>query len=121
MSALAAAASSPSAITCKRSEAISARRRPRYMSITFRRATGSRAPRGPGERRIEVGHIDEIVAAELLFGLDIRAVEHLGFAVGDAHCGCSGYRLQAIGRFVDAGLFERFGVGPVSCHGFLYF
>ena len=49
---------------------------------------------GPGDRLVEVGHVDEEVAGELLLGVGIRAVEHFGLAVAwrtvvAAALGCS--------------------------------
>src|SRR6188472_1338115 len=52
--------------------------------------------RGPRERRVEVGHVDEVVAAELFLGVGVRTVEHLRFAIDGAHGGRRGDRLQAI-------------------------
>src|SRR5271155_4782211 len=47
----------------------------------------SGAARRPGQRGVEVGYVDQVVAAELFLGLGGRPVEHLGPAVGDPHSG----------------------------------
>ena len=41
----------------------------------------------PGERGVQIGHVDQVVAGKLLLGFGIRAVEHLGLAVNDADRG----------------------------------
>ena len=49
--------------------------------------TRGRAARGPGNRCVEIGNFDEVVAADLFLGVGIRTVEHLRLAVGDADGG----------------------------------
>src|SRR5579871_2218948 len=46
---------------------------------------GGRAARRPGERRVEIGHVDQEIAAELFLGLGIGAVERRGLAICDPH------------------------------------
>src|SRR5260370_14921170 len=46
-------------------------------------AGGGGAAGGPGDRLVEIRHVDQVVAAELLLGIGVGAVEHVGPAVAD--------------------------------------
>ena len=78
------------------------------------RRGGAGAARRPGEGGVEIGHVDDVVAAELLLGLGVGAVEHLGLAVGDAHRGRRRRRPQAVAAAHDPGLAHRLGIGAVG-------
>ena len=54
------------------------------------------APRSPGKGSVEVGGVDEEVAAELFFGIDVRSIEHLCLSIGGSHGSCGGNGLQAV-------------------------
>jgi len=49
--------------------------------------TRGRAARGPRERGVEIGHVDEVVTAQLLFGIREGTIQNLRFAIHDAHGG----------------------------------
>ena len=66
--------------------------------------TRARAARRPADRGVEIGHVDEVVAAELLLRVRIRAVQHLRLAVGEPHGGRRGARLQPVRADQRAGL-----------------
>src|SRR5258708_29703401 len=66
--------------------------------------TCARATRRPGNRRVQIGHVNKIVAADLLFRLHIWAIQHLWLAIGDANCRRSRTRLQAVAALSGAGL-----------------
>src|SRR6185436_3581808 len=44
--------------------------------------TGGGTARRPGDCGVKIGHIDDVVAAKLLLGLGVGAVEDLWFAIG---------------------------------------
>ena len=44
--------------------------------------TGGGTARRPGDCGVQIGHVDDVVAAKLLLGLGVGAVEHLGLAIG---------------------------------------
>src|SRR5262245_37271210 len=50
-----------------------------------RAAARARAAGRPRERGVEVGYVDHVKAAELLLGLGVGTVDHLGPAVDDSH------------------------------------
>jgi hypothetical protein len=56
----------------------------------------TRATRSPRKSSIEVGYIDQEVAAELFLAIGKGAVEHLCLAVYRAYGGCSRDRLESI-------------------------
>src|SRR5689334_7677776 len=53
-----------------------------------------RNPGGDGERFVEILHVDEHVAAELLARLRERPIGHQSLAIADPHAGCRGRRKQ---------------------------
>jgi hypothetical protein len=63
---------------------------------------------------VEVRDGDEEVARELLLGVGVGAVEHIGLAAPDANGGGGGARLQPLARgHADAGLSQGFVEGAV--------
>jgi hypothetical protein len=54
----------------------------------------------------EVRNAEAMVAAELLLGFDIRTIQNLGLAVGDAYGGCGRNGLQPVGALPDAGFAD---------------
>src|SRR5258706_3080558 len=69
--------------------------------------TGAGATRGPGKCGVEIGHVDQVVAAELLFGVDVRAVEDLRLAIGNTYGGCGGGFVQGTLTHPYSRLFLR--------------
>jgi hypothetical protein len=57
--------------------------------------------RRPREGRVEVGDVEQVEAAELLFGLRVGAVQDLGLAAVDPDGRRRGRRPQAIAREQD--------------------
>jgi len=66
--------------------------------------TCARATRCPGDRRIQIGHVDKIVATDLLFRLPHTGHPAPGLAIRDSHCRRSRTRLQAVRALQDARL-----------------
>src|SRR5262249_41667064 len=64
--------------------------------------------------RIEIGHVDQIISAELLLGLGVGPVEHLRLAVGDPHGARRASPLQPVAVDTDLRLVERFGIGAIG-------
>src|SRR5688572_19140415 len=81
--------------------------------------TRGRAARGPGDRGVEIGNVDQVVTADLFLGVGIRTVEHLRLAVGDANGGRVGRGLQSVRAEECAGLAQGFAVGHVRGHALL--
>src|SRR5579863_6830573 len=47
-----------------------------------------RAPSRPAQSSVEIGHVNQVVASQLLLRFRKGTVENLGFAVGGAQGGC---------------------------------
>ena len=75
--------------------------------------------RDAGEGRVEVRHVDHIIAAELFLGLREGPVQHLGLAVGDAHRGRRRGRPQPVGRDRYLGVAQRLAIGHVGVDDFI--
>src|SRR6266540_2744985 len=71
---------------------------------------------GPGDRRIEIGHVDQIVAAKLLLGLGERAVGHERATIGEPHGGGGRDRLQRLAGNMLSRLLQIGGVLPPGVH-----
>src|SRR5262249_355155 len=72
---------------------------------------GAGASRRPGNGSVEIGHVDHVVSAELLLGLGVRSIEHLGLAVGDAHGARRRGWPQALAADDDARVGHGFRIG----------
>ena len=75
-----------------------------------------RAAGRPGQRVVEARHLDQIIAAELLLGVGIRAVEHLGLAIVRANRGGGARALEPLAAAQHASLLHRLGVGDIGRH-----
>src|SRR6266508_5191660 len=71
---------------------------------------------GPGDRRIQIGRIDQIVAAELLLGLGEGAIDDDRAAIGESYGGRRRDRLERLAGEVLAGLLQVGGVLPPGVH-----
>src|SRR6516165_9459222 len=76
--------------------------------------TRTRAAPRPGQSGIEIGHLDQVIAAELLLGLGERTVEHVGLAIFDADRGRGRRRPEPIGGHQYLGVLQGLGVGYIS-------
>jgi hypothetical protein len=73
--------------------------------------TCGRATPRPRDRSIEVGYIDNKVAANLLFRFRIWAIQHLQLAIRDPHGRCVRTRLEAVAALEDAGFCQSLTFG----------
>src|SRR6266404_1439116 len=76
--------------------------------------TYCRTSRRPRKRTIEVVHFDDEVAAELLLGVRVRAVENLRLAVRDPHRGRGRTRLETVAALQHAGDAQSLRVRHIS-------
>src|SRR6266851_2449035 len=78
--------------------------------------TGGRATRRPRERGIEIGHVDDVVAAQLLLRVRKGAIQNLRLAIRDAYGRRSRARLEAARALQDARLRQCLYVRHISRH-----
>jgi hypothetical protein len=81
------------------------------------------ATRCPGERGIEIGHVDEIVPTELLLRVRVRTIQYLRLPIRKPHGRGSRARLKVIAALKDARCPQVLGAGgeaaiPCSCSAF---
>src|SRR5271166_767333 len=79
-----------------------------------RACLGPRAARRPGEGPVEIGRLDQVIAAELLLDLGIGAVQHRFLAVLRPNDGRRVARLQPFAADPGARFLHRLGGGAVG-------
>ena len=78
--------------------------------------TRGRAARGPRERGVEIGHVDEVVTTQLLFGIRKGTIQNLRSAIHYAHSGRTRAWLEAAPSYQDTRVPKCLCVPGISRH-----